>query len=586
MPSIAAPAKAPEPEPQVASHNNLILHGTLPQSTVVRVWVSGPGIKETITYIIPTNGGALQVGIETPVGEKRTFRFEASNAEDRVLYKGEAQLSIAEGLMAPVELQMNSTLDGTPATVILASHRLSVEAISVDALDKGEKGSIDTKDAAVTRIEAKLYDADGLRINIGADDVQWDINDPWIREHTMPCEGPKLTDVTVCFKSLICDFVVTPPIWKSVSVGLGHHACALKYSGEAYCWGQGEHGQLGVAVPQDCEEVFYDPNLHTEPWGCRTRPIKVVCPAGVCNFVAITTGFKHTCAIDAAQNVWCWGSNVRGELGNGTFDDSSHVDPQRIASSLKFTAVSAGPHFTCALATNHGVYCWGDNTSMIIPNAPRGVVLNPVRINLLVNATSVDAGWAHVCAQAEQGRLYCWGASTADHLLGADTFPISPYCSNCADMPVMMQFADIPGLDSNKLVDLASAGMHSNCAHVTTGETVCWGEPVPQLRSSPTLDRLAVGGDAYCAITSFVAMCAGQGKTGVLGDGSFDFSVRGPVVPIGKPQAFREIDVGLTSACGISSEDKLYCWGFNDFGKLGNGTMDAVAQPTRVYVTN
>jgi alpha-tubulin suppressor-like RCC1 family protein len=399
---------------------------------------------------------------------------------------------------------------------------------------------------------------------------------------------PNLTDATVCFKSLICNFVVTPPVWKSVSVGLGHHACALKYSGEAYCWGQGEHGQLGVAVPQDCEEVFFDPNLHTEPWGCSARPVKVVCPVGACNFVAISTGFKHTCAIDASQDIWCWGSNVRGELGTGTFDDTVRGDPhpQLVASSLKFTAISAGPHFTCALATNHGVYCWGDNSSMIIPNAPRGIVLNPVKINLLVNATSVDAGFAHVCAQAEQGRLYCWGASTVDHLLGADTFPISPFCSNCADIPVMMQFADIPGLDSNKLVDLASAGMHSSCAHVTTGETVCWGEPVPQLRSFPTLDRLAVGGGSYCAIFNFVAMCAGQGKTGVLGDGSFDFSVRGPVVPIGKPQAFRDIDVGLTSACGISSEDKLYCWGFNDFGKLGNGTMDIAAQATRVYVTN
>jgi alpha-tubulin suppressor-like RCC1 family protein len=488
-----------------------------------------------------------------------------------------------------VELQMKSTLDGSLASVILASHRLTVEAIGIDTIAKEVK-------EPTTRVEAKLYDADGLLIDIGADDVQWGIDDPWIREHTMPCEGPrpcimilgygpKLTDVTACFKDTVCGFVYSPPVWRSVSAGLGHHACALKYSGEAYCWGQGEQGQLGVAVPQDCEEAFVDPSPHTDPWGCSARPVKVVCPAGACNFIAITTGFQHTCAIDAAQDVWCWGGNVRGELGNGTFDEISHVDPQRVASSLKFTAVSAGPHFTCALATDHGVYCWGDNTSMTVPNAPRGVVLNPVKINLLVNATSVDAGWANVCAQAEQGRLYCWGANTIDRQLGANTFPISPYCSNCADMPVMMQFADVRGLDTNKLVDLASAGMHSSCAHVTTGETVCWGHSVPQLASSPTQDRLAVGGDAYCAITNFVAMCAGQGKTGVLGDGSFDFSVRGPVVPVGKPQAFRDIDVGLTSACGISSEDKLYCWGANNFGKLGNGTMDVAAQPTRVVGT-
>ncbi|MGH8177857.1 MAG: RCC1 domain-containing protein [Steroidobacter sp.] len=574
--------------------NNLILEGALPQSAVVRLVVSGPGVKEPIEEIIPTPGGALQQGIAAPEGKERHVKLQSFDAEGRILFEGEASLDVLDGMIAPVEVAMKSSLDGSPAHFLLSSHRLAIDVVGVH-----------TKESAVTRIEAKFYDADGRVLDPGADDIQWDINDPWIREHAMPCEGangppppciqflthkPDLTDVAIaaCFKEVFCRLVYvppTPPVWRSISVGLGHHACALKTDGEALCWGQGEHGQLGAVVAQDCEEIFYDPTLHAVPWGCAANPVKVQCPGGACRFDAISAGFKHTCAIDSAQDAWCWGSNVLGEIGNGASDPGSRGDPrpQRVIGGHKFTAISAGLHLTCGLATDHGVYCWGNNSTLTMPNAPRGPVLIPIRIDLLVNALSIDTGFVHVCARATQGRLYCWGANTVNKLLGSDAFIASPYCSNCPERPRLMQFADIPGL-VGKFVDIAAAGMSGNCAHVTTGETVCWGTPVPQLPSSANVDRLAFGGGAYCAVISGTAACAGQGKTGVLGDDSFVFSVRGPVVPLPKPSIFKEIDVGLTSACAIGGDDQLYCWGLNDFGKLGNGAFMAAGRPTPVVL--
>jgi hypothetical protein len=574
---------------------NLILTGTLPNSVVTRVRVEGPDLKEPLDIVIPTPNGALQNGVSIPIGKERIVSFQASNADEKIIYEGSLPLTVASNVNAPVKLSMKSIIDGTPATVQIASHRLDVQAMTVR-----------TPKSSITRIEARLFDANGEMVDVSPDDVQWDINDPWIREQMMPCKGgngpppaciqflqykPDLTDTVVwpCFKKIFCNIALvppTPPVWSAISVGLGDHACALTKSGTAYCWGQGEHGQLGVTVAKNCRQVFFDPTLHEEPWGCSTIPVQVVCPNGACNFVAISAGFKHTCAIDSAQDAWCWGSNFAGEIGDGTSNSASigNPTPRLVTGGHKFTAISAGTHFTCGLTVQHRVLCWGDNGNAIIPNSFTDQVLTPTDVNILGNSESIDVGFVHACARATMGRLYCWGANTIEHLLGSTGFVSSPRCTTCPAVPRLMQFADIPALDM-KLVDAVSAGMHLTCAHVTTGENSCWGTAVPQRSNSPTPDYLSAGGSAYCTVVNRGPTCAGNGHNGVLGDGSFAFGLRGPTRPLAKPFDYVAIEMGITSGCGIGTDDQLYCWGQNTHGKLGDGTLNESARPVAVAIT-
>jgi len=67
---------------------NLLLTGTLPNSVVTRVRVAGPDLKEPVDVVIPTPNGALQNGISIPIGKERIVSFQASNADDKVIYEG------------------------------------------------------------------------------------------------------------------------------------------------------------------------------------------------------------------------------------------------------------------------------------------------------------------------------------------------------------------------------------------------------------------------------------------------------------------------------------------------------------------
>jgi alpha-tubulin suppressor-like RCC1 family protein len=77
-------------------------------------------------------------------------------------------------------------------------------------------------------------------------------------------------------------------------------------------------------------------------------------------FKRITAGFQHTCAIDSADVVWCWGPNGSGALGDGTTTD--RVAPVRIASAEKFASLSGGGTATCGISLSGRMFCWGLNS--------------------------------------------------------------------------------------------------------------------------------------------------------------------------------------------------------------------------------
>ena len=88
------------------------------------------------------------------------------------------------------------------------------------------------------------------------------------------------------------------------------HTCGLTTSGKAYCWGNNRFGGLGT------EAALVPCSFGVE--GCASSPVAV---AGPNKFVALTTGSNFSCGVAKNLSVYCWGSNVSGQLGDGTQDD-------------------------------------------------------------------------------------------------------------------------------------------------------------------------------------------------------------------------------------------------------------------------
>jgi len=166
--------------------------------------------------------------------------------------------------------------------------------------------------------------------------------------------GTWSSDAGTCFAA------TSPPLSGAVALSMGNdHSCALMDDRTVRCWGSNGGGRLGHG------RVANESSAH---------PVTVCGPGGgapcdpLTDVVAIEAGGGHSCALTAAGEVYCWGVNSRGQLGNGTSDavaQAAYVcDSPGCTDTLgDVVAISAGGQHTCAVLGDGTVRCWGDNLS-------------------------------------------------------------------------------------------------------------------------------------------------------------------------------------------------------------------------------
>ncbi len=156
--------------------------------------------------------------------------------------------------------------------------------------------------------------------------------------------------------------------FKRITAG-HHHTCAITTAGAAYCWGNGEQGRLGNGGMSNS----------SVPVAVRTSG--VLAGKQVTNIAA---GFQHTCAI-ANSAIFCWGLNSYGQLGNGTAG-TDQLSPVAVVTSGVLSGkamkdIATGQYSSCAVAASGEVYCWGKNDDGQLGDGARPVDSNvPVLI--------------------------------------------------------------------------------------------------------------------------------------------------------------------------------------------------------------
>lgn len=178
------------------------------------------------------------------------------------------------------------------------------------------------------------------------------------------------------------------------------HACGLTDLGAAWCWGSDATGQLGDAGTSHCTAI--DPGAR-----CSSTPVAV---AGAPALRGISAGGGHTCGIALDYSAWCWGANGAGQLGTGApGPDQETAVP--VAGGLLFEFIAAGESFTCAIDVDRQLWCWGENENGQLGNNGSADAASPVRVSVgsTERFVSLEAGLLHTCAVSTAGVGWCWG---------------------------------------------------------------------------------------------------------------------------------------------------------------------------------
>ena len=127
-------------------------------------------------------------------------------------------------------------------------------------------------------------------------------------------------------------------LFRQIDAG-GRHACAVTLDDQAYCWGDGESGQIGN--------------------GKRNRSLWPRAVSGGLTFDRVSAGENHTCAETSGNQAYCWGFYLGGDANSPSYE--AHVVPAAVGGGLSFSQLSAGGDLTCGRTGAGAGYCWGAN---------------------------------------------------------------------------------------------------------------------------------------------------------------------------------------------------------------------------------
>jgi alpha-tubulin suppressor-like RCC1 family protein len=331
--------------------------------------------------------------------------------------------------------------------------------------------------------------------------------------------------------------------------------CGYTNLGRGYCWGNGLFGKLASPADSSC---FSGNGGPTQP--CTLSPKRFAGPA--IEFRAISVDSTSGCGISKDKLVYCWGDDTFGQIGNGGKGAGSQPALATVG-QVRFDSVTVGGRHACALSTTRQVYCWGaDNVGQLGEN-PAIWSTTPIPVNTSLVFTSITAGRHHTCGLAA-GKAYCWGNNTFGQLGDGTT-------SGGSHVPVAVAssetFASISAgaLHTCALTNAGAAWCWGDGSSNQAGAGAAGSVAAsPALVGGGSFTRISAGDDHTCAITATgIASCWG---------GTSEFGGSGVAAPtvVSGGVGFKSIAAGMRHTCGIGTDGETYCWGSNVYGTLGN----------------
>ncbi len=353
-------------------------------------------------------------------------------------------------------------------------------------------------------------------------------------------------------------------LYADPAVVAGHdHALAITTKGRVYAWGVGGNGQLGLADYQ-----------------ARMVPTAVTLPLPA---VQVTAGWGHSLALLADGRVFAWGNNLNGQLGDGS--STMRNAPAAVPGLTNVVFLASGYNHNFAVKGDGTLWVWGYNASGQLGLQDRANRTSPVENTLGIPLSDVSLGSNHSLLVSTSGSLLGCGS----HGYGQLGLP-----SSTADYLGFTTLAS--GVVSARAFNLYSVMLASNGLPYGTGENVYGqlGDGSPTTRYGWVLmgtGGLTVGSTLTAVIpgewhTHLVNAQGQVASTGYNWYGQLGLGVASTTDTL-TPQPLTGLKVLGLSAGSQSSyawlpDLTVKAWGYNNNGRLGDGTAIDHPSPTTV----
>ena len=355
-----------------------------------------------------------------------------------------------------------------------------------------------------------------------------------------------------------------------ISVGPAH-SLAIDKNGRAWAWGYNNTGQLG------------DNSIVS-----KLTPVSVL--GAVKTFCQISTGDNHALAIDKNGRAWAWGFNSSGQLGNSTV---SKLTPVSVLGAVKtFCHISAGSGHSLAIDKNGRAWGWGYNGSGQIGDNSTVSKLTPVSVLgavktfCKITAGGVVNSSSFTLALDKYGRAWSWGRNDVGQLgNNAVTSQLTPV----SVLGAVKTFCEISN-GVNQAFALAidkngrawAWGVNGN-GQLGNNTVISQRTPVSVLGAVKTFCKVSVGGFHSLAIDKNGRLWVwGNNSNGQLGNNTSANSVLTPVSVLGAVKTFCHIAGGNSQSVAIDKNGQAWGWGFNGSGQTGDGSATDRLTPVSV----
>lgn len=379
------------------------------------------------------------------------------------------------------------------------------------------------------------------------------------------------------------------------------HACGVTTAGDLKCWGSNSSSQLGQVTYSTSPRAISNETFSS----MQTYPGKVVGLTTAGNYLGQGSNYYNeladsvakvfiypfrvfmnttytsllttysTCGISTSQDLYCWGYNTTGEVGDGTTVNKS--SPVQIDSGTKYVKVS-GDSTKCAITTTGVLKCWGSNSYGQVGDGTTVNKKTPVIVDSGTNYKEVKSYGSTSCGITSTNALKCWGLNTTGQV--GDGTTVNKTVPTLINSGTSYSSIEISGI--------------LNCGITDTGVLKCWGNNLygavgDGTATNKTTPTVVDSGTAYsfvktnysitCGITAANDLkCWGRNTYGGVGDGSLTNRLSPTLIDSGVKYS-KVSTSGMNGACAITIAGDLKCWGRNNLGNVGDGSIITRTSP-------